>query len=106
MSGVAAANTEAQKAEILADKKASRDRRLTTRAAESALYASQLDALRDRYRSAFGECQNVERTTAARHMFVAAGIFERDARHFPKRAKKAIEQMALAVFMLESKVAR
>jgi hypothetical protein len=92
------------KAQIHAEKQANRQQKLATRAAESALYASQIDELRERYRAAFGQCQDGERTAIARHMFIAAGIFERDAHHFPKRAKKAVEQMALAVFMLEAKV--
>lgn len=91
-------NTLAEaKARIASEKQA-------TRAAQAALYAARLDALRDRYRDAFGQCTDGERTAAARNLFAAAAIFERDARHFPSRIKKAIAQMDLAVFMLAGKV--
>jgi hypothetical protein len=85
------------KARIASEKKA-------TRAAQAALYAARLDALRDRYRDAFGQCADGERTACARHLFAAAAIFERDARHFPSRMRKAVAQMELAVFMLAGKV--
>src|SRR5471030_585014 len=87
-----------ENAQIQADKRANR-------AAESALRVKKLDALRERYTGVFGQCQDPERCSVARELFKAAAIFERDARHFPKRANKAIDALALAVFMLESKVA-
>ncbi|WP_153134744.1 hypothetical protein [Paraburkholderia agricolaris] len=105
MSAPASETRQDAKARIVAKRKADRENTLAIRVAEAALYASQLNELRDRYCSAFGQCMDRERTAAARNMFVVAGIFERDARHFPRRVTKAIELMKLAVFLLESKVA-
>jgi len=73
------------------------------RAAQSKLYAVRLTVLRERYAALFGRCLDGDRVEAARALFVASGIWERDARQVPSRAKKAIESMALAVFMLENK---
>lgn len=92
------------KAEIVAAKKENRARKVTIRAAEADLHAKKLDVLRERYRDAFGQCADGERMAAARQLFAAAAIFERDARHFPRRITKAVAQMELAVFMLAGKV--
>jgi len=82
---------------------AAKAKKRAARAAQSELYAVRLAVLRGRYAALFGRCSDRDRAEAARALFVASGIWERDARQVPSRAKKAIESMALAVFMLENK---
>ncbi|KLU22267.1 hypothetical protein EOS_31550 [Caballeronia mineralivorans PML1(12)] len=77
--------------------------RVAKHAAESRHYAAVIARQRERYSAAYGRTHDMEAREAARAMFVAAAIFERDANRIPSRAKKAIDALKLAVFMLDPK---
>jgi len=75
----------------------------TKKAADATLYAAQIARQRERYASAYGRCNDGERCTAARALVTVATLFERDGGKYPKRLKKAVEALKLAVFMLDPK---
>ena len=73
------------------------------KSADSALYAAQIARQRERYAAAYSRCQDGARQEAARAICVAAAVFENDAKQMPTRAKRAVELLKHAVFMLDPK---
>jgi hypothetical protein len=70
---------------------------------EAALYRVMIEYQRTRYSSAYDRCGDMERRDKASALAAVAPVFERDAVRFPKRAKKAVEVLRLAVFLLDPK---
>lgn len=77
--------------------------RAEKKAAESALFQALITRQRERYAAAYGRCDDTESREAARAMYAGAAVFERQAQRFPSRAKKAVEALRLAVFLLDPK---
>ncbi|PXW18433.1 hypothetical protein [Paraburkholderia caballeronis] len=73
------------------------------KAADAALYAAQIARQRERYAAAYSRCSDGARQEAARGICVAAAVFENDAKRMPTRAKRAVELLKHAVFMLDPK---
>ncbi|SDE01818.1 hypothetical protein [Paraburkholderia lycopersici] len=73
------------------------------KAADTVHYAAQIARQRDRYAAAYSRCQDGARQEAARAICVGAAVFERDAERMPMRAKRVVELLKQAVFMLDPK---
>lgn len=73
------------------------------RAFDAALYASQIARQRERYAAAYSRCKDGARQEAARAICVGAAIFESDAKRMPSRAKRVVDLLKQAVFMLDPK---
>lgn len=73
------------------------------RAADTALYASQIARQRERYAAAYRFCQDGARQEAARAICVGAAMFEADAKRMPSRAKHAVDLLKKAVILLNPK---
>ncbi|WP_436407738.1 hypothetical protein [Burkholderia cepacia] len=73
------------------------------RDADAAFYESELERQRERLSEARGRCADEVRREAACWIATAATVFERDAERMPSRAKRAIELLKHAVFMLDPK---
>ncbi|ARL07629.1 hypothetical protein [Burkholderia pseudomallei] len=71
--------------------------------ADAAFYESELERQRERLSEARGRCTDEVRREAASWIATAATVFERDAERMPSRAKRAIELLKHAVFMLDPK---
>ncbi|WP_070108379.1 hypothetical protein [Burkholderia plantarii] len=69
--------------------------------ADSAFYGSQLTHQRERFAKACSASTDDGRRQAANQIVEAAKVFEQDARRMPSRAKRAIELLKQAVFMLD-----
>lgn len=73
------------------------------RDADVAFYESELERQRERFSGAHGRCRDEARREAACWIAAAAMVFERDAERIPSRAKRAVELLKHAVFMLDPK---
>ncbi|MCA8291992.1 hypothetical protein [Burkholderia vietnamiensis] len=73
------------------------------RDADTAFYESELERQRERFADALGRSADEARREAACWIAAAATVFERDAARMPSRAKRAIELLKHAVFMLDPK---
>lgn len=71
--------------------------------ADAAFYESELERQRERLSEARGRCSDEVRREAACGIATAATVFERDAERIPSRAKRAVELLKHAVFMLDPK---
>ncbi|WP_254212166.1 hypothetical protein [Burkholderia multivorans] len=71
--------------------------------ADAAFYESELERQRERLSEARGRCTDEVRREAACWIATAATVFERDAERIPSRAKRAVELLKHAVFMLDPK---
>ncbi|WP_186066317.1 hypothetical protein [Burkholderia gladioli] len=69
--------------------------------ADAAFYESELEHQRERLSEARGRCTDEVRREAACWIAAAAAVFERDAERMPSCAKRAIELLKHAVFMLD-----
>lgn len=77
--------------------------REAARASEVALHRAMIERQRARYASAYNRWDDAERREKARGVAAGAAIFEQDAARIPGRARKAVEALKLAVFMLDPK---
>ncbi|KVQ45487.1 hypothetical protein WK03_15600 [Burkholderia cepacia] len=77
--------------------------RETKKQADAAFYESELERQRERFAEAHACCVDEGRREAACWIAAAATVFERDAERMPTRAKRAIELLKHAVFMLDPK---
>ncbi|WP_051453768.1 hypothetical protein [Paraburkholderia caribensis] len=77
--------------------------RAAKKLAEASLYQALIARQRERYAAAYGRCVDTENREAARAMFTGAALFEGQAKRIPSRAKKAVEALKLAVFLLDPK---
>jgi hypothetical protein len=73
------------------------------RDADAAFYDRELERQRERFAEAHAGCVDKGRREAACWIAAAATVFERDAKRMPTRAKRAIELLKHAVFMLDPK---
>ncbi len=73
------------------------------RNADTAFYESELERQRERFAEAHVRCVDEGRREAACWIAAAATVFERDAERMPSRAKRAVELLKHAVFMLDPK---
>lgn len=73
------------------------------KSADAALYAAQIAHQRERYAAAYGRCQDSARQEAARAICVGAALFESDSKRIPTRAKRVVDLLKHAVFMLDPK---
>ncbi|PRG81667.1 hypothetical protein C6T58_12875 [Burkholderia multivorans] len=73
------------------------------RDADAAFYESELERQRERFAEAHACCVDEGRREAACWIAAAATVFERDAERMPTRARRAIELLKHAVFMLDPK---
>ncbi|WP_432778267.1 hypothetical protein QZL74_15890 [Burkholderia gladioli pv. alliicola] len=73
------------------------------RQADSAFYEDELEHQRERFSEAHGRCTDEVRREAACWIAAAAMVFERDSERIPSRAKRAVELLKHAVFMLDPK---
>ncbi|MFJ1211059.1 hypothetical protein [Burkholderia pyrrocinia] len=73
------------------------------READAAFYESELMRQRERFAEALGRSVDEGRREAACWIAAAATVFERDAERMPSRAKRAVELVKHAVFMLDPK---
>ncbi|RQQ22996.1 hypothetical protein DF111_14610 [Burkholderia stagnalis] len=73
------------------------------RDADAAFYESELARQRERFADALGRSVDEARREAACWIAAAATVFERDAERMPSRAKRAVELLKHAVFMLDPK---
>lgn len=71
--------------------------------ADAAFYKSELTRQRERFAKALGQSVDEARREAACWIAAAATVFERDAERMPSRAKRAVELLKHAVFMLDPK---
>ncbi|WP_244129881.1 hypothetical protein [Burkholderia gladioli] len=71
--------------------------------ADAAFYDRELIRQRERFAEAFARSADGARREAACWIAAAATVFERDAERMPSRAKRAIELLKHAVFMLDPK---
>ncbi|AOR68198.1 hypothetical protein BBJ41_11995 [Burkholderia stabilis] len=71
--------------------------------ADAAFYESELTLQRERFAEALGRSIDEGRREAACWIAAAATVFERDAERIPSRAKRAVELLKHAVFMLDPK---
>ncbi|WP_186023128.1 hypothetical protein [Burkholderia gladioli] len=71
--------------------------------ADAAFYESELERQRERFAEAHVRCADEARREAACWIAAAATVFERDADRMPSRAKRAVELLKHAVFMLDPK---
>lgn len=77
--------------------------RAAKRAADTEHFAAQIARQRERYAAAYSRCGDGARQEAARAICVGAAVFESDAKRMPMRAKRVIELLKHAVFMLDPK---
>ena len=70
-------------------------------AADAAHFAALMARQRERYAAAFARRNDAERSELARAIYRAAALFEADAKHMPSRARKAVELLKSAVFLLD-----
>ncbi|KWF01350.1 hypothetical protein WT55_30315 [Burkholderia pseudomultivorans] len=71
--------------------------------ADAAFYEGELERQRERFSEAHGRCVDEARREAACWIATAAMVFERDAERMPSRAKRAVDLLKHAVFMLDPK---
>ncbi len=77
--------------------------RKAKRDADAAFYESELERQRERFAEAHVRCVDDGRREAACWIAAAATVFERDAERMPSLAKRAVELLKHAVFMLDPK---
>lgn len=77
--------------------------RAAGKAAEAAHYAAQIARQRARYAAAYSRCPDAQRREAADGICMAVSVFESDAKQMPTRAKRVIDLLKHAVFLLDPK---
>ncbi|CAJ3000482.1 Uncharacterised protein [Burkholderia pseudomallei] len=78
--------------------------RETKKQADAEFYDCELNRLYELFSDVIERTSNEYRCEAARMIVVAAGVFDRDSKTIPSRAKHAIRLLKEAVFMLDPKV--
>ncbi len=77
--------------------------RATKKQVDIDFYESEIAHQRDRLAEAYAHSADEVRRDAANGIAAAVAVFEQDARCMPSRAKRAIELLKHAVFMLDPK---